>query len=136
MEIKGIGIIFHSGSFDRLYHGLSISLAALSLGREVKLFFTYWALEYLRKKDSVEFSIYSEKEEHEEILKKNIDKGHLLKIRELIQQVKAMGGKFYACTHSMGILNIIRNELIDEVDKIMGLTTWLTETKEYQIIFI
>lgn len=136
MEAKGLAIIFHSGSFDRVYHGFSISLAALSLGKEVKLFFTYWALEYLRKERPVEFGVDGEKERYEEILKKNIEKGHMLKIHELIQQVKAMGGKFYACTHSMGILNIARNELIDEVDKSMGLTTWLIDTKEDQIIFI
>lgn len=136
METKGLAVIFHSGSFDRLYHGFSLSLAALSLGRDVKLFLTYWALQYLKKEDPVEFSIYGEAEGHEKILKKNMEKGHLLKIRELIQQVKAMGGKFYACTHSMAILNIARTELIDEVDKSIGLTTWLTETKEYQMVFI
>lgn len=136
MENKGFAIIFHSGSFDRLYHGFSLSLAALSLGRKVKLFFTYWALLYLKREGFVEFDIYGETERYKEILKKNLEKGNLLKIHELIQQVKAMGGEFYVCTHSMGILNIVRTELIDEVDKSMGLTTWLTETKDYQIIFI
>lgn len=131
-----MGIIFHSGSFDRLYHGFSLALAALSLGKEIKCFFTYWALEYLKREQPIEFNIDCEAEHHKDILKKNIEKGHLLKILELIQQVKTMGGKFYACTHSMGILNIARTELIDEVDKSMGLTTWLTETKDYQIIFI
>ena len=135
-ESKGLGIIFHSGSFDRLYHGLSLCLAALSLGREVKLFFTYWALEYLKKDNPVNFRIDSEAESHKEILKWNKEKGHLLSINELFRQAKAMGGKFYACTNSMGILNIARNELIEELDKSMGLTTWLAETREYQMIFI
>lgn len=44
---KGLAIIFHSGSYDRISHGLSIALTALALGREVRLFFSYWALEYL-----------------------------------------------------------------------------------------
>ncbi len=135
-EFRGLGIIFHSGSYDRLYHGLSLSLAALSLGREVRLLFTYWALEHLKKDKSFDLSIDIENQGHKEILKKNIEKGHLLNIKDLIQEVKRMGGKLYACTHSMGILNIARNELIDEVDKSMGFTTWLTETRDHQIIFI
>lgn len=136
MENRGLGIIFHSGSFDRLYHGFSLSLTALSLGREVKLFFTYWALEYLRRNNPIDFLINSEVKRHEEILKRNKERGHILEISELIRQVKAMGGKFYVCSHSMGLLNISRDELIDEVDKSMGLTTYLTETKGDQLIFI
>jgi len=33
-------------------------------------------------------------------------------------------------------MNVTRNELIEEVDASMGLTTFLTETEKDQIIFI
>lgn len=133
---KGLGIIFHSGYYDRLYHGLSIALAGLALGREVKFFFTYWALEYLKKDKSSEIELDKEAAIHKKILDKNIKDGHMQKIPELFSQAKAMGAKFYACTNSMGLLNISRDELIKEVDKSMGITTFLTETNEYQLLFI
>lgn len=135
-EQKGLAIIFHSGSFDRLYHGLSIALAALALGREARFFFTYWALEYLKKDRIVSMRLDGDGQAHRELLNKNIKAGHMLKDSELFSQAKAMGAKFYACTNSMGLLNIARNELIDEVDKSMGITTFLTETVDYQILFI
>lgn len=135
-EQKGLAIIFHSGSFDRLYHGLSIALSALALGREVRLFFTYWALEYLKKEKTVAIKLDGDGQAHRELLDKNIKAGHMLKTPELFSQTKAMGAKFYACTNSMGLLNIARSELIDEVDKSMGITTFLTETVDYQILFI
>lgn len=132
----GLAIIFHSGSYDRIYHGLSIALAALALGREVKFFFTYWALEYLRKERTPSLKLETKAKRQEEILKKNLKQGHIQKISELINQAKSMGAKFYACTNSMGLLNISRDELIDEVDKTMGITTFLTETANDQILFI
>lgn len=135
-EQKGLAIIFHSGSFDRLYHGLSIALAALALGREARFFFTYWALEYLKKEGTVSIRLDGDGQAHRELLNKNIKAGHMLKVSELFSQAKAMGAKFYACTNSMGLLNIARNELIDEVDKSMGITTFLTETADCQILFI
>ena len=48
---KGLALILHSGSYDRLYHGLSLALAASALGREVRLFFTYWALGCMKKNE-------------------------------------------------------------------------------------
>ena len=124
MDKKGLGIIFHSGAYDRIYHGFSIALAALALGRDVRLFFSYWALEYLKKKGPPVFELESGSKMHKEI------------IADHVAQVKQMGAKVYACTNSMGILNIARDELIAEVDKAMGLTTFLTETKDHQILFV
>jgi len=132
----GLAIIFHSGSFDRIYHGLSLALAASALGREVKLFFSYWSLVYFRKEVSNHLRLDKEAESYREIIDKNIEKGHLLGLNELVKQVKAMGAKLYSCTSSMGLLNISRDELAQEIDKSMGITTFLTETADYQLIFI
>ena len=132
---KGLSIIFHSGSYDRMYHGFSIVLVALALGREVKCFFTYWALEYLVKGKSV-FQLNEEGQTHRKLLEEHMRKGHIQEISELLTQAKAMGAKFYVCTNSMGLLNISRDELVNEVDKSMGLTTFLAETGQDQILFI
>lgn len=133
---QGLAIILHSGSFDRLYHGLSIALAALALGRETRLFFTYWALEQLKSAKKPPQKLDQEAQAHKEILEKNIKKGHMQEVPELLAQAKSMGARFYACTQSMGLLNISRDELVKEVDKSMGITTFLTEAKDAQLLFI
>ncbi len=132
---KGLSIIFHSGSYDRIYHGFSIVLVALALGREVRCFFTYWALEYLVKGKSV-FQLNEEGQTHRKILEEHMKKGHIQKISELLTQAKSLDAKFCVCTNSMGLLNISRDELVNEVDKSMGLTTFLVETGQDQILFI
>ncbi len=138
-EIKGLGIIFHSGSYTRLYHGLSIALAALALGRKVRFFFTFWALEYLKRAgaSSLKNKIPEEEDSaHNQMIQENIKKGHLESFSELIDKAKALGGELYTCTNSMSLLNIARDELIEEVDRPMGLTTFLKETADDQILFI
>lgn len=133
---KGLAIIFHSNSYDRVYHGLSIALAALAMGREARFFFTYWALRGLKKDIYPLFELDKEAETYREVLEKNIKKGHMLSLAELLAQAKNMGAKVYACTSSVGLLNIARDELIDGVDKSMGITTFLSEAKSDQILFI
>lgn len=138
-EKSGLGIIFHSGSYDRLHHGISIALAALALERRVKFLFTYWALEYVRRDVSSASEPRVDKKEnsaHIQTIRENIEKGHLESISDLIVRAKALGAEFYTCTASMSLLNIARDELIDEVDRPMGLTTFLDETAEDQILFI
>ncbi len=70
------------------------------------------------------------------VVGENIKNGHLESISGLIVQTKALGAEFYACTNSMSILNIAQDELAEEVDRSMGLTTFLDETAEDQILFI
>lgn len=135
-EKKGLGIIFHSGFYDRLHHGISIALAALALNRDVKLFFTYRALEYLKKKEAPVLKLDKEVKEYKDIIEKNIERGHLQKVSDLITQMNVMGAKLYACTSSMALLNISRSELIKEVNKSIGITKFLTETASDQILFI
>lgn len=136
LEKQGLGIIFHSGSYDRLHHGLSLAMAAAASGRDVKLFFTYWALEYMRKDTSDRMRLDSEAKEHREVLERNWKQGHLPKVSKLISEAKALGVKFYACTNSMGLLNITRDELIPEMDRSMGIVAFLAEAANDQIIFI
>ena len=136
VEKKGLAVIFHSGSYDRLYHGLSLSLSALALGREVRMFFTYWALGCLRKDAPSSFSLDREARAHQEIIDKNVKAGHMQRLPELFSQAKQLGAKFYACTQSMGLLNISRDELAKEIDKSMGITTFLTEAAQDQLLFI
>lgn len=136
MAKNGLAIIFHSGSYDRIYHGLSIGLAALALGQDVRFFFSYWSLDTLRQKEPAIFKLDKEGEAHRELLQKKVKAGHMLKITELFTQAKSMGAKFYVCTSSMALLNIARDELIKAVDKSMGITTFLTEIADYQTLFI
>jgi len=132
----GLGIIFHSGSYDRVYNGLSIAQANLALGWKVLFFFSYWSLEYLKKGGDSYFQLNKEAEYKKDILKKHIKKGHIENFIEIIMQMKKMGAEIYVCTNSMALLNIVRDELVDEIDGCVGLVNFLTITKYYRLLFI
>jgi peroxiredoxin family protein len=135
-NLKGLGIIFHSGSFDRIYNGLSIAATALALEQDVKFFFTYWSLSYLKKDQPSEIILDKEAEEHRLILEKAINKGQIQEFSNLLSLSKEMGAKVYACSGSLAIRNIKNEDLIEDVDKVMGLATFLTDIEDYQVLFI
>ncbi len=135
-EIKGLGIIFHSDSFDRIYNGLSIAATALALEQDVKFFFTYWSLTYLKKDQPTEIILDEEAEKHRPILEKAIEKGQIQEFSKLLTLAKEMGAGIYACSGSMSMRNIKKEDLIAEVDKVMGIATFLTDIEDYQVLFI
>lgn len=131
-----MAIIFHSGSYDRLQHGLYIAQSALVLGREVRLFFTYWSLLYLRKDGPPPFYLDGEAAFHLKFLAGSAARDIREQINDLILQTKELGAKFYVCSNSISLLNISRSELREEVDRSMGLITFLTAASDDQILFI
>jgi peroxiredoxin family protein len=135
-ERKGLAIILHSGSYDRIYHGLSIASTALALGREVKLFFTYWTLEYLRRVKSPALRLDKESEDYRAVIENSIERGHMKEISKLLADAKEIGARLYACVSSMAFLNITRDELVDEVDESTGIATFLMETENDQLLFV
>lgn len=135
-KISGMAIIFHSGDYDRLQHGLHIAQAASALGREVRLFFTYAALLYLKKDD---FSFPDQGRKPflaNKIFKEKSNQNQQKELKELLRQTKELGAKFYVCSNSMSLRNIARDELNEVVDRSMGLTTFLATVAADQILFI
>ena len=135
-NIKGLGIIFHSGSFDRVYNGLSIAATALALEQDVKFFFTYWSLTHLKKDQPSKIYLDKEAENFRPILEEAKEKGQIQEISKLLSLSKEMGAKIYACSGSMSMRNIKKEDLVADVDKIMGLATFLTDIEDFQVLFI
>jgi peroxiredoxin family protein len=135
-EKQGLGIIFHSGSYDRIYQGMEIALTALALERKVQLFFSYWALEYLRRDADMMKKIENEPEYRQQIVIDGMKNGGIKDFAELFSMLKQLGGKLYTCPGSMALLNITQEELIDEVDESMGLPLFLMKTENDQLLFV
>ncbi|HEY4708042.1 MAG TPA: DsrE/DsrF/DrsH-like family protein [Thermodesulfobacteriota bacterium] len=124
-------IFMHSGSYDRVFQAMSITNVVLATGGEVHLFFSYGALRRLVKGHTDDSVIEGEPEFFREEIEKNLKRGTLDPISEMISTAKRFGRlNIYACTGSMATLNIARDELIDEVDKSMGLVGFLQLVKE------
>ena len=123
-------IFLHSGSYDRVYQALSITNVVLATGGEVHIFFSYGALKRLVRGNTDSVVIEGEPVFFREDIEKNLGRGTLDTISEMIDTAKRFGRlKIYACTGSMAVLNIARSELIDAVDSSMGLVGFLELVK-------
>lgn len=115
-------LFVHSGSYDKVYQALSLANTTLAKGGEVHALFAYGALKRLVRGKTDDLVVEGEPAPFFEELRKNIERGSMEKISDLIDMGKRFGRlKLYACSGSMAILNITRDELIDEVDTVTGL---------------
>ncbi len=123
-------IFLHSGSYDRVYQAVSITNVTLAMGGEVHIFFSYGALKRLVKGRTDELQA---DEPFREEIEKNIKRGTIDSISEMLATAKRFGRlNIYACTASMAVLNIARDELVELVDCSMGLVSFLDLVKEAQ----
>lgn len=131
-------IFLHSGSYDRVFQAMSIANVVLATGGEVHIFFSYGALRRLVKGRTDDAVIEGEPAFFKAEIEKNIARGTIDSITEMIDMGRRFGRlKIYACTGSMAILNIARDELIDAVDQSMGLVSFLQLVKEAdQVLYI
>jgi len=130
--------VVFSGDLDKALASMIIANGAVAMGKEVTLFFTFWGLNILRKREKVEvkkspvekmFGIMMPRGTsklklsqmnmggmgtammHNVMADKNVNT-----LDDLIASAMAGGVKFVACTMSMDIMGIKKDELIDGVD--------------------
>jgi len=139
-------IIVFSSDFDRAIASFVIANGALSMGRKVTMFFTFWGLNVLRKKKSPKIS----KDFFSKMFGFMMPKGttklklskmnffgagtilmkHIMKkkninsLEEFMESAKKSGARLVACQMSMDMMGIKKEELIDGVE-IGGVAAYL-----------
>jgi len=146
---KGKTIIVFSNELDRVLASFVIALGAASTGSKVTMFFTFWGLNVLRKKERVKtkktliekmFSIMMPKVKGlklskmdfmglgRALMKKRMRKKNIDLIEEMIKKAQENNIEFIACQMSMDVMGIKKEELIDGV-KIGGVATYLEKAE-------
>lgn len=119
-----IAIILHSGSYDRVSYALSLAITGLAIGMEAHILLTYGGL-----KRFVKGHLEDIEDETDSQLKgyiaKGVASGGIQSIEAQLEDARKLGLKLYACASAMANLNIARNELVEEIDEVIGLVTFL-----------
>lgn len=136
---QGKTLVVFSDRFDKAMASLIIANGAAAMGGDVTLFFTFWGLNLLRKDQAVEV----QKTPLERVLgwmmpcganKSKLSQMHMggigtalikgavkekkmLSLAELIAAAQKAGVRLVACTMSMELMGIKREELIDGVEE-------------------
>lgn len=141
-------IIMFSEDLDRAMASMIIANGAMAMGNDVTIFFTFWGLNLLRKKRKVKvkksfmdkmFGMMMPRGASKTKLSKmnmggigtfmmkiTMKKKKVQTLQELMSDAKDMGAKFIACTMSMDIMGIQKEELLDDIEY-AGVATYLGE---------
>ena len=135
MSQAKVAIIVHSSSYDRVSYALTIAAMSAAQFKDVSMLFTYGAIRRLVKDRTDEVG-----DETDVWIQANLslglEKGSIKKISEMISYLKGFGGKIYACSAAMAFHNIVKDTLVDEVDGVTGISTFLEQTDGAQILYV
>jgi peroxiredoxin family protein len=140
-------IICSKGSLDMAYPPLMLATTAAAMGMEVDLYFTFWGMNMINKKtvDSLKISpvgnaalpmpnilgmIPGMTAMMTSMMQKKIQKVKMPSIREMIATAKESGVRFHACSNTMEMMGVKKEDLIPEVDDIIGAATYLELASE------
>ncbi len=153
-ERKHMTIIVFSNDLDKAMAAFILATGASSAAIEVTMFFTFWGLSLLRKqayqapkKPFIEWmfgwmlpkgptetrlSMMNFLGAGTSMIKRVMRKKKIPQLSELIDMAVAMNIKIVACTTSMGMMGISREELIDPIE-IGGVATYLGKARDSAI---
>lgn len=150
-------IIVFSGDYDRLMAAFIIANGAAAMDDEVTMFFTFWGLSALRKvnpteapskkKSGLQAAFSTMLPKHAEkltlskfnfggagrfMMKKVMKAENVMTVAELLDTAREQDIKLIACTMSMDVLGISKEELIDGIEY-AGVATYLGEADEANV---
>lgn len=150
----GKTIIVFSGDMDKVLASFIIANGALAMGRHVTMFFTFWGLNVLRKTEKqnikkplidamfgkmmpqginkLKLSKMHMGGMGTAMMKKVMNDKNIDSLEALIKKAMDNGVKMIACTMSMDVMGITKEELIDGVEY-AGVGTYLGDAEESNV---
>jgi len=123
---KRLAIIAHGGTIDRLYPVFILASAAAAMDMEIHVYFTFWGLTMLRKGAMEKAGLPTMYKDMEGQLKKKLGEMKYPTPYEMLKRLKATGMlKIYACSPTMEMFGLKKEDLIPEVDEIAGAAAFL-----------
>ena len=126
-----ITIILHSGSYDRVTNALSLAIVGLTMGFEVHMLLTYEGLKRFVKGHFED--VAGTDNELQGMLQRGIASGNIHNIEDKLAVARDLGLRLYACTTAMGTMGITRENLVKDIDEVMGLPTFIQFARDASI---
>jgi peroxiredoxin family protein len=155
---KKLSIISFSGDFDKLTAVFTLATGAAAVGYEVNLFFTFWGLDAIKKRQGRSFvgSSWLTKlfgflmgglrvapvsrlnfwGASPVIFRALMRKNNVATLEELVEAAKTLGVHFYACEMAMHVLGLTKDDFVSEVKDVLGVATFLKLADGGQTLFI
>ncbi len=128
-----VAIIVSKNTLDMAYPPLILAQTAAAMGMEAHLFFTFWGLELIKKGGAEKAKLPGFMRFFTGMMEKKMAKVGVKPLREMIREAKELGVKFHACQTTMEVLGIKKEDLIEEVDDVMGAASFLEIAEKAKI---
>lgn len=126
--------VVHSGTLDKLYPVFMLASTGGAMDAEVHLFFTFWGLDAIKKGGLESAKLPGIMSLGTGMMRGKIKKVGIPSLPELMKMCRDTGNvKIYACSTTMAMMDVKKEELIDEVDEIVGAATFLDLAMDAQV---
>lgn len=148
-------IIVFSGDLDKLLASLVLATGAAAAGLETTMFFTFWGLSALKKKDAATLSGKSFKEKMfammtpsstesmgvsklnffgmgASMLRTMMKEKNVTSVEEMMAMAQDLGVRMIGCTMSMDVMGIQREQLLDHIE-LGGVATFMAEAAQARV---
>lgn len=145
-------LVVFSGDMDRVLAALILATTAAAMGTEVTMFFTFWGLNVLKRKGAsrkgkgilrrmlnmmnngtaghLPLSRLNMFGLGPWMMKKLMKDSHLPSVEEMMKSARESGVKMIACSTSIGLMGLTKQDLVAEIDGIAGAATYLGAASE------
>jgi len=130
-----MAIVLGSDRLDKVFAAFQLANTAAASDIETVIYFTIWGVNVIKKGGTEELSLSSDYSRYQERLKKGMEETKSPSISKMIMDAKELGIKLLACETWMALLGIKREDLIDEVDDVVGFPTFTYIAKDANLTF-
>ena len=148
-------IIVFSGDLDRVLASFVLATGAAAAGLETTMFFTFWGLSALKKKGAPNIGAKTLKEKMfsmmtpsstesmgvsklnffgmgASMLRTMMKEKNVSSVEEMMGVARDLGVKMIACTMSMDVMGVQREQLLDDVE-LGGVATFMAEAAHARV---
>ena len=150
---KKATIVVFSGEMDKVFAALIMATGAAAAGMDTTLFFTFWGLNAVKKGNFTGKGLFGRMMGVMNrgginrigpskfnfggigrwMFKKMMrDKG-VTPLDELLELAVDLGVKLLACKMSMDVMEVTKDDLIDEVEDVVGVATYMKHAAESEV---
>jgi peroxiredoxin family protein len=152
-DTKKCTIIVFSGDMDKVFVAFIIATTAAAMGMETTMFFTFWGLKAIQKGNRTgkgflgRMLSFMNRGGIDRLGPSRLNFGgigrwmfrrmmkdqNVTSLPEMLQMAIDLDVKMLACLMSIDMMEITREDLIDEVDDVVGAATMLAHAQESQV---
>ena len=133
-ESKKLAIIVHSNTLDKLYPILFLASTGGAMDMEVNLFFTFWGMNAIKKGGLDSAALPGLMRIGTGMMKRKIKNTKVPTLSKLLEMSRMTEKvKLYACSTTMELMDISKDELIPEVDGIVGAASFLSIAQDADV---